>query len=96
MPKDSAVCVVLQISHKYIFRPGPSISHDEAGGWFHQDLICWCRLILIHEYIVKHSVKGMHPGLGVRKLVREFARFWSKSEKKTLHKTNGLLDCTVE
>ena len=73
MPKDSAVCVVLQISHKYIFRPGPSMSPDEAGGC-HQDSIYWCRSILIHEYIVKHSVKGMHPGLGVMKLVREFAR----------------------
>ena len=83
MPKDSAVCVVLQISHKYIFRPGPSVSHDEAGGWCHQDSIHWCRLILIHEYIVKHSVKGMHPRPGVMKLARDFARLRSKSETKT-------------
>ena len=54
--------------------PRPSVSLDEAGGWFHQDLIHWCRSTLIHKYIVKHSVKEMHPGLGVMKLGREFTK----------------------
>ena len=56
------------------------MSHDEAGGWFHQGLLHWCRPTLVHKYIVKHSVKGMHPGSGVAKLVREFARLQSASE----------------
>ena len=61
MPKDSAVCVVLQVAHKYIFRPRPSMSHDEAGGWFHQGSLHWCRSTLVYEYIVKHSVKRNAP-----------------------------------
>ena len=65
MPKDSAVCVVLQVTHKYTFRPRPSVSFDKAGGWFCQGSLHWCRSTLIDEYILKHSVKGMHPGLGV-------------------------------
>ena len=34
--KDIVLYVfVLQVAHKYIFRPIPRVSHDEAGGWFH-------------------------------------------------------------
>ena len=35
-----------------------------------------------HLYIVKHTVKGMHPGSGVAKLAREFAKLQSESEMK--------------
>ena len=58
------------------------MSHDEAGGWFHQGSLRWCRSTLVHEYVVKHSVRGMHPGSGVVKLAREFARLRSESEMK--------------
>ena len=29
----------------------------------------------VHEYIAKYTVKGMYPGMGVAKWVKEFAKF---------------------